>query len=80
MTQLRLQMDPDFERDLSDLMRLRGIGNRSEAIRFAVRESIGHSRRQAGRLDFERWRGAALAAPVSSRLRFGSDADLWKRG
>ena len=80
MTRLRVQMDPDFERDLTDLMHLRGIANRSEAIRIAVRECIRHSRQQAGESDFKRWWGAALAAPVSSRLRFGSDADLWKRG
>lgn len=42
MTQINLHVTPKFEADLARLMKNRGIKNKSEAIRLAVREAATH--------------------------------------
>ena len=39
MPQLNLNVTPEFERDLEALMKARGLKNKSDAIRLAVREA-----------------------------------------
>ncbi len=77
MTQLNLHVKPDFERDLARLMRLRGVGTKSEAIRLAVREAVERARRSGGSTSFTGWKGAALEAALNPRPRFTSDDELW---
>ena len=77
MSQLNLHVKPDFERDLARLMRLRGIPNKSEAIRLAVRETLDRANRTGAGTNFAKWKGAALAAKLNPEARFGSDDDLW---
>lgn len=75
---MNLHLTPEFERHLAQLMRLRKIPTKSEAIRIAVRESL---ERMAFRkpFDFSRWAGAALKAAPNPKPRFQSDDDLWEK-
>ncbi|MBV9991426.1 MAG: hypothetical protein JOZ72_09045 [Alphaproteobacteria bacterium] len=45
MSQINLHVTQDFQDDLALLMREAGIGNKSEAIRFAVKQIAKHTRR-----------------------------------
>lgn len=75
--QINLHVTEKFERALKRFMRARGLSNKSEAIRIAVEEAAEREAR-ARPTDFASLRGAALAAPPSTRRRFKSDDDLWK--
>lgn len=77
MAQMNLHITPEFERALRRFMRVRGLTNKSEAIRAAVREAAERDGR-AGRADFRSWVGAGCAAPLNPRPRFTSDDDLWR--
>jgi hypothetical protein len=80
MSQINLHVKPEFERDLARFMRLRGLRNKSEAIRLAVREGLERARAAPPRKSFERWAGAALSVTPNPSPRFGSDDDLWRGG
>ena len=77
MSQLNLHLTPEFERTLRRLMRKRGLTNKSEAIRIAVREALERSERGARVADFRSLLGSALVAPVNRHPRFASEDDLW---
>lgn len=78
MTQLNIHMTPEFEKRLAQLMRLRGLKTKSEAVRVAVAEAVGRAIEDSEAADFGAWRGAALRAPLNPRPRFQSDDDLWR--
>ena len=80
MAQVNLHVTEDFARDLDDLMRIRDIRTKSEAIRVAVTEAARSARKQKEPFDFERWRGLALKFPEQPNPRVLSDDDLWKKG
>lgn len=77
MTQLNLHVTPSFENDLSQLMRVKHIKTKAEAIRMAVKESLEHSICSIETIDFSKWAGIAQQAPVNEKPRFRSDDDLW---
>jgi hypothetical protein len=76
MRQLNLNVTPEFERDLRQYMKKRGIERKSDAIRQAVREAL---ERTAGfqDYDFRSWLGLGLKAPLRRKPRFKSEDDLW---
>src|SRR4026209_1771397 len=76
MRQLNLNVTPEFERDLRQYMKKRGIERKSDAIRQAVREAL---QRPAGSqdYDFRSWLGLGLKAPLRRKPRFKSEDDLW---
>ena len=76
MAQINLNVTPEFDRALRQFMKARGIGNKSEAIRVAVREAA--QRAAAARaVDFTSWLGLGKSAAENRRPRFASDDDLW---
>lgn len=77
VSQLNIQMNPEFERNLAQLMRLRGLKTKSETIRVAVQESLERLLDQQRKTDFHEWLGLAVSAPQNPSPRFGSDDDLW---
>jgi len=79
MAQLNINMTPQFAASLARLMKLRGIGAKSEAIRVAVEECVQRTR-AARKADFRAWVGLAAAAPENPKPRFASDDDLWRAG
>jgi len=78
MAQVNLHVTEEFAEDLGDLMRLRNIRTKSEAIRVAVMEAAGSARKKEG-FDFDRWRGLALEFPEQPSPRLLSDNDLWDK-
>jgi hypothetical protein len=80
MGQLNLNLKPEFEEQLRAFMQLRGISNKSEAVRIAIREGLEAARRSAaGPLDFRKWIGLGRRAPLNPRPRFRSDDELWSK-
>ena len=77
MSQLNMHIKPDFERDLTRFMSLRGLRTKSEAIRLAVREGLERAR-STPRKSFTRWAGAGLGAGTNPEPRFPTDDDLWR--
>jgi hypothetical protein len=78
VSQLNINVTPEFERALQRLMRLRGITSKSEAVRVAVIEAA-ERQRVGARVDAIRaLRGAGLRAPLQRRPKFRTEDDLWK--
>jgi len=80
MSQINLHVKPEFERDLTRFMRLRGLRTKSEAIRLAVREGLERARATPAGKSFSSWAGAGLAVALNPAPRFESDDDLWRGG
>jgi len=78
VSQLNVNMTPEFERALQRLMRIRGIANKSEAVRIAVIEAADRERVKVRSAAFHELRGAGLRAPQRTRPRFASEDDLWR--
>ncbi len=77
MPQLNLHLTPEFEEALDELMRLRQLRTKSEAVRLAVLETAERERRRRSPADFSSWLGLGRQTPVNPKPRFRSDADLW---
>lgn len=75
MAQLNLNLTPEFERDLAALMKERGIGTKSEAIRTAVRESLLRAAKPSDRPNFQSLVGSLKQ--TNPRPKFKSEDDLW---
>ena len=78
MSQLNIQMTPQFEEELRQFMAARGLKNKSEAVRVAVRESL--ERTEPGRRrSFLSWIGAAGPPedPTSGEPAFPTHDQLW---
>ena len=76
MRQLNLNVTAEFERDLKRFMKLRGIPQKSEAIRTALREAVA---RTSGNRDYDyrAWLGIGLKTPLNPTPRFRTEDDLW---
>ena len=75
MRQLNLNVTEDFVHDLQRLMKRKGLKNKSEAIRLAVREAAASATAPAS--DYRGWLGMALKAPLNPKPRFRGEDDLW---
>jgi Arc/MetJ-type ribon-helix-helix transcriptional regulator len=78
MGQMNLNVTPDFERQLSRLMRLRRLPSKSEAIRVAVREAVERETRAGRETRFSAWLGLAKQGRANPRPRFAGHDDLWR--
>jgi Arc/MetJ-type ribon-helix-helix transcriptional regulator len=63
MSQINLHTTPEFERDLDILMRTRGMKNKSEAIRCAVREAAASVQPTDASSDWHALRGFVHRLP-----------------
>jgi Arc/MetJ-type ribon-helix-helix transcriptional regulator len=77
MSQINVHLTAEFEQALAELMRLRQIKTKSDAIRAAVQEALERERRRKETPDFSRWIGLGTKAPENPSPRFCSDDDLW---
>jgi hypothetical protein len=77
MSQINLQVKPEFEEELAKFMAARRIRTKSEAIRIAVREGLAAARRRR-RVRFEDWVGLGNRSARSRKPRFRTDDDLWR--
>lgn len=78
MAQLNMNVTPEFDQALAELMRRRDLATKSEAIRVAVQEAVARLRGGQQRVDFREWIGAGLAVPPNPSPRFRSDDQLWQ--
>jgi hypothetical protein len=78
MAQMNIHITLEFEKDLMKYMEKKGLRNRSEALRLALKESVERLTAVRPAADFRAWRGLALKAPLNAKPRFKSDADLWE--
>lgn len=76
MSQLNINLTPEFEDALRRLMRIRGIETKATAVRIAVREALERTRPQRI-VDFASWIGLGKSVPENRARHFRSDDDLW---
>jgi hypothetical protein len=77
MAQLNINMTDQFSANLRKYMRLRGIKNKSEAIRIAVKEGIERILYESKPCDFKQWIGYGKKVDLNPTPKFSSDEDLW---
>jgi hypothetical protein len=77
MTQLNVNMTPEFEAALSRFMRMRGIRRKSDAIRIAIAEGVERGTGRPVECRFSDWLGAATREPLNQSPRFRSDDEIW---
>ncbi len=77
MPQLNIHLTPEFQKNLTEYMRLQRLRTKSEAVRHAVREALERARSQRRPADFTAWLGLGNRAPQNPHPRFPSDDDLW---
>jgi len=77
MAQLNLHLDPATERNLSRLMRLRGIRTKSDAVRLALAETVERATRARTVVDYSEWIGLGKRTALNPHPRFSSHDDLW---
>ena len=77
MAQLNVNLNTAFERDLSLLMRIRGIRTKSEAVRIAVHETAERTAGTGPEKGFSSWIGLGKRRPGNPTPSFRSDDDLW---
>lgn len=75
MAQINLHTTPEFEQQLGELMRLKSISTKSEAIRMAVAAQAKAAQMSQQRRDFSALIG--LFAPEQTG-RFANDDALWE--
>lgn len=75
MSQLNIQMTPEFEQNLVTFMAMRGIKTKSDAVRRAVEEALTRSAIPVS-FDWSVLRGKGLGASSS---RFHSNDELWEK-
>lgn len=78
MPQINLNVTPEFAEDLERLVRLRGLSNRSQAIRIAVKEAVERALAATPAGGIASLRGIAVQGSRCSR-RFADDDELWGR-
>ncbi len=77
MPQLNIHLTPEFEKALTEYMRLRRVRTKSDAVRLAVLEAVDRERREQPTPRFSQWLGLGRQAPENPNPRFHSDEDLW---
>jgi len=77
MAQLNVNLNTEFERDLSRLMRVRGIRTKSEAVRIAVHEAAERAGGRGPEKGFSSWIGLGKRQLENPTPSFRSDDDLW---
>ncbi len=76
MPQFNLHLTPDFEAAIDELMRLRRIRTKSDAVRLAVIETVEREKRVRRVPDFSTWFGLGRRVPENPNPRFRTDDDL----
>ena len=77
MAQLNLNMTPEFEKELQNLMKSRQFKSKAETIRIAIKECLERSLQQKSVIDFDTWIGKGNKKPQNKNPKFKKDDDLW---
>jgi len=77
MPRINVHLTAEFEQALAELMQLRQIKTKSDAIRAAVQEALERERHRRETPNFSRCLGLGTKAPENPTPRFRSDGDLW---
>ena len=77
MTQLNINLTPDFEKDLKNYMKEKGCSQKSEAVRLALHEAVERLKGQKIKTNYKVWRGIALMVSQNPKPRFKNDDNLW---
>jgi hypothetical protein len=77
MKQFNINITPEFRKDLKLLMKHRGIKEKAQAIRMAVKEVVERILSDSKQSDFRGWLGMGLKSPQNSNPRFNNEDDLW---
>lgn len=80
MAQMNVNVTVQFARDLKAFMRARGLKQKSEALRLALREAVERLGTPGRTPDFKAWVGLANQAPRNRAPRFRSEDELWSEG
>ena len=77
MPQLNINMTPEFEKDLKQLMKNRQLKTKAETIKIAIKECLDRTMLKQTRTDFKQWLGRGKEKAENNTRRFKSDDDLW---
>ncbi len=77
MTQLNINMTPEFEALLKQYMEMNNIQHKSVAIRKAVEQAVNNPSDK--KTAFHELMGAAQKAPLNPHPKFNSDDDIWEK-
>jgi len=76
MKQFNVNVTPEFEKDLRQVMKTGGFKTKSEAVRQAVRDAAERAR-PTKKYDFRSLIGVALRGKENPNPRFKTEDDLW---
>ena len=77
MAQLNINQTPEFESDLTRLMRIRKLRTKSEAIRWAVKESLQRALEQNEGGPYMDWIGMGCGAGENPTPHFRDHSEVW---
>jgi len=77
MPQFNMNLDANFEQQLLELMTLRNLKSKAAAIRVVVAEALKRAKLAKEPINFDSFRGIAVAANPNPSPQFQSDDDLW---
>lgn len=80
MSQININVTPEFARDLSRYMKRKGIRQKTEAIRKAVCEAAEKVNASGKEGEFRNLLGIGLKAPLNPYPRFKTEDELWEKG
>jgi hypothetical protein len=78
MAQININVTAEFEQDLKKYMKVRGISEKSGAIRAAIHEAAERVGASSQPVSFSSWIGLATRAPMNPSPRFGNEDALWE--
>lgn len=76
MSQLNIEVSPDFWEKLKKFMDLRGIANRSDAVRLAVEEALEKTNEKP-KVSWKQLLGAGLVGELQPRDQWMTEDKLW---
>ena len=80
MSQININVTPEFSKDLNRYMKKKGIKQKTEAIRKAVHEVAEKVEASTKEGEFRHLLGIGLKAPVNPNPRFKTEDELWEKG
>jgi len=79
MSQININVTPEFEKNLKTYMKRKGISQKSEAVRRAVSDAVEKTPPEKKAYDWDRLVGIGLKAPLNPNPRFTNEDDLWEK-
>ena len=77
MSQLNVNLDQATEENLRQLMRLRAIRTKSDAVRVALAEAVERATLGRTTVKYAEWLRLGTRVPLNPSARFAGHDDLW---